>query len=309
MKTYTLGLAMAVLLATGAWAAAQEATEGVQPGDDPSLDLRVLLLKEGDKTPTDFTGRNGPEGVIRAIDEFRKGVPKGHTAKIVVRRFYNANYGKFDHYASEFIPLNPKGKEDGKALFYSPGEGLGGLERTVEYKDGVAHGQEIVYERGPDHKTYERKFVPHEKGEIHGIVRMHYYDGKLMSETPYVKGKQHGDAKSYTEDGFVYRVTQYKDGQCEGTRTEWWKRTKKLKAVIEYKSGKAHGTAKEYFETGGLKMEAKLWEDKFHGERKVYDETGKLRETYYFILDEQVSPEEFKQRYKVPPDPPVEAKK
>lgn len=266
--------------------------------DDPAKDTRILVLGEGDPTPQDFICREGPRRVTDPIDRFRKELPDGYSARVVIGRFYEPNWGKFDHYVREMVPLDADGKPDGTAKYYQPGR----LIRTAEFAHGVQHGEEIFYAYRRDAGgRHRRKVVPYRKGKIDGVVRLFYPDGKTMSETPYVEGRPHGVAKSFAPDGFVRRVVRYRDGKRHGTMTERWSRTQELKKVIEYRDGLAHGSAKMYYDTGRLKMEATLWEDRFHGVEKRYDGDGKLRETRYWILDEPVGKDEFEKRFRMPP--------
>ncbi|HUU60197.1 MAG TPA: hypothetical protein VMZ50_11690, partial [Phycisphaerae bacterium] len=86
-------------------AVALAAFAGAGPAQQaPDKGPRVLILDENAKTPQDFQHRQGPRGIVGLIDRFRKGLPKGYKARIVMSKFYNANYGKFDDMVVSMTP-------------------------------------------------------------------------------------------------------------------------------------------------------------------------------------------------------------
>jgi len=282
-------------------AVALAAFAGAGPAQQaPDKGPRVLILDENAKTPQDFQHRQGPRGIVGLIDRFRKGLPKGYKARIVMSKFYNANYGKFDDMVVSMTPLDPAGKSDGVEQHF---DAASGLVRTATYKKGVQDGEEKFYERGPRWTPYVKKVVPWKEGRTDGVVRTYYPGGKLMAESPYVQGKLEGLSKSYNEDGFVTRSVIYKGGKKHGMMTEHWSRTRKCKSRIPYEMGKVHGTARQYHENGKRKKEVQLWEGKYHGIEKVYHEDGEVRSVRYWILDDDVSKAEFEKTYRVPPVP------
>jgi len=253
---------------------------------------KTLILARGDAAPEPFT---------RRIDAFRKDLPAGHKVKVVIGSFFRGQVG-MQRQIKSLTPLDPDGRADGEELHFGP---LWGHPiHSVTYRKGVKDGPEKLYRdtAGPG-RRYVYKLTPWKDGKIHGVVRLFYPAGKAMMETPYVNGKREGVSKSFEPDGFMKRSVTYKNDERCGEAVEYWPTTKKLKKVITYRSGVAHGPARQYYDSGKLKMEVPLWEDEFHGIQKHYDEDGKLRKTVYWILDEEVSKEQFEKRFRVPPIP------
>jgi antitoxin component YwqK of YwqJK toxin-antitoxin module len=290
------------LAALALWAAAADkaetpATEALRRGP------RVLLLGPKDKTPTDFLTRNGPAGIVRQIDRFRSKLPPDHKARIAIGQFFNMNWGKYDDVVRSMTALDANGKPDGLEHHYDTQLEGGRAARTVTYQHGLRHGPETFYGQLAKGKAYVKKIVPWARGKVEGTAKTFFPDGKLMSEAAYVGGELSGVSKSYNPKGFVVRSVPYKDGKREGTLTERWSTTKKLRKVIPYKAGKVHGRVRLFHENGKPKREVCAWEDKFHGIDKQWYEDGTLRKTTYWILDEEVTKERFDRDYRMPPTP------
>lgn len=307
--TLLAALAMVVAIPAALAADKKEAKDPNAKQESPSPVLkdynRMVELKDGEKTPENFVGRQGPGAVMRKINEFRKTVPeeKGYTSRIFLGKFFNPNWGKFDDYVMGCEPVNPKGKVDG-AAWYFPARGAGSTwdSRVLPFKDGVRHGTEKFIQAKWGKKSFVERAVPWVNGAVHGEVKTFFPDGNVQSVSRYVKGQLHGPSVTYNEDGKVVRKVEYTDGKKNGLMVEYWRRTFKPKKKIHYKDGLAHGTAKLYYDHGQLKMEARLWEDNYHGVQKFYHEDGELRKTVYWLMDQEVPEGKFKREYKWPPE-------
>ncbi|HUU59665.1 MAG TPA: hypothetical protein VMZ50_08980 [Phycisphaerae bacterium] len=254
---------------------------------------KTLILARGDAAPEPFAHR---------IAAFAKDLPADHKVKVVIGSFYRGQVGMQQQIKS-LTPLDSDGRPDGEELQFGP---LWGHPiHSVTYRKGVKHGPEKAYRDSPraPGRRYVYKLTPWKDGKIHGVVRLSYPTGEAMMETPHANGKREGVSRSFEPDGFMKRSVTYKNDQRCGEAVEYWPTTKKLKKVITYKDGLSHGPARQYYDSGKLKMEVPLWEDEFHGVQKHYDEDGKLRKTTYWILDEEVSEEQFEKRFRVPPIP------
>ena len=264
---------------------------------------RVLLLGKKDKTPTDFSTRQGPQGIIRQIDRFRAKLPDGYKARIVLGKFFNMNYGKHDDVIKLLTPLDANGKPDGVAHHYDTQLEGGRLARGVTYKAGLRHGSETLYGQVRGGGPYARRVVPWVRGKVEGTMKTFFPDGKVMSAATYVGGVLNGLSRSFDRTGFVVRSVEYRKGKRHGTLTEHWPRTKKLRKVIPYKAGKMHGVVRLYHENGKPKRLVRAWEEKFHGIDKQWYEDGTLRKATWWILDEEVGKEKFDRLYRDPPAP------
>ncbi|MFP4027397.1 MAG: toxin-antitoxin system YwqK family antitoxin [Candidatus Brocadiia bacterium] len=260
---------------------------------------RTIVLKKGDEIPRDFHQRQGPAGIIRQIEQFMEKLPEDHTAKIVIGKFLNQNYGGYDDRIDRMVMLGPDGKKDGLEKTYAGGgEGGGGLKREIQWKDGIRHGTEKVYSRGPGHGLYVQETIPWVKGKVHGTVQVFYPDGEVMAKVPYVHGKQEGVSKSFSEEGKLTQVVLYKKGKREGKMIQYWPKTGKKKKVVPCENGMVDGTARLFYDDGTLKAEMPFREDTLHGVEKRYDEDGELQRKRYWLDGELVPEGVFKDKYK-----------
>jgi antitoxin component YwqK of YwqJK toxin-antitoxin module len=299
MKTLpTCVVASLLVAAAGAPAPADAAKP--EAAAKPEDAARVLILGKDDKTPTDFIARQGPRGIIQSIARFREALPEGFKAKIVIGKFFNPNWGKFDDTIRVMTPLDPNGDPHGVELHFRPKRR--GCVRQVTYRHGVQHGEERKYGvHGQRSRRYLRSISPWKNGELHGVVKILNPDGNVVGETPYVHGKQHGISKSYDSDGELIRTVHYKDGLRHGVALTRWPTTKNKKSEIPYRNGKVHGVVRLYYDSGKLHREVRLWQGKYHGTEKLWDEEGKLRKTQYWLNDEKVDKVRFERDYAVPP--------
>lgn len=281
----------ALLLCAAALLTARPAAGGEEKEEEnEKKGPRLILLEPGDPTPTDFHHRQGPRGIIRRIDTFRKKLPEEHKAKIVVEKFFNMNYGKVDDRIARMVPLDEKDRRDGTELIFRKGR----LHREVPWVEGVRHGTETVY---GTRRRKPAKTVPWKKGKVHGEVKTYYPDGKVMSEASYVDGKLQGLSKSYSPEGKVIKVVPYRNGKRHGTMVDYWPKTGKKKKIVPCVEGKVEGTAKLYYEDGTLKAEIPFRNDSRHGIEKTYDEDGKLERRRYWLDGELVPEGVFEEKY------------
>lgn len=86
-----------------------------------------------------------------------------------------------------------------------------GMKCSMTYKEGLLHGERVLYYRNGIIKSRESYANGHKDG-----VTYHYYDtGQLMSKITYVAGKKNGEKVHYHKSGEVKTRTVYKNGKKE----------------------------------------------------------------------------------------------
>jgi len=270
-------------------AAAPEAPSA--PADEPQTQAaKVLLLGRDDEVPRAYAWQVG---------DALKHLPEGHRLRLLLQEIFNQSTGQVQLMVVRITAVDAEGRPDGPETHWVPWQGL---QRRVHYRAGVRHGEESFFSRDGGERLYVHKSIPWEEGVVHGVVKLFYPDGKVLSEAPHVRGVLEGESRSYARDGFVTRSVRYKAGQRDGELVEHWPRTRKIKQSVPYRMGKVHGTVRQHYESGQLKREVQVWEDCFHGVDREYYEDGELRKMTWWVLDEEVSEAEFAQRYRVPPE-------
>lgn len=99
----------------------------------------------------------------------------------------------------------------------------GSLRSSVNYKDGVKHGE----------------------------AKNYYENGKVKLAMTYNNGKKEGKSYFYYKDGSLYRESDYIENKLDGIRKIY--KSGKLKAEIPYKAGQPGKGLKEYLLNGKLK--------------------------------------------------------
>lgn len=99
------------------------------------------------------------------------------------------------------------GKITGEVKSYTD---KGGLLRVAKFTAGVRDGEMIDY--WPDRQNVVERSVPYRQGQIHGMSRAFYADGKLKWEKPFRNNLQHGVEKQFSPDGKLERERHWIDG-------------------------------------------------------------------------------------------------
>lgn len=108
----------------------------------------------------------------------------------------------------------------------------GMVKSTVAYVDGKMEGQfvelsnsgqlvrQCTYHRGVRHGEYKeynfstlKEERVYDNGNLEGVVKIYYPDGKLMEEGLYQDGVRNGVSKWYDQQGNVSITYEYKNGQ------------------------------------------------------------------------------------------------
>jgi antitoxin component YwqK of YwqJK toxin-antitoxin module len=85
-----------------------------------------------------------------------------------------------------------------------------GLLRVARFTAGVRDGEMVDY--WPDRQNAVERSVPYRKGQIHGMSRAFYADGKPKWEKPFRDNLQHGVEKQFSPDGKLERERHWIDG-------------------------------------------------------------------------------------------------
>jgi antitoxin component YwqK of YwqJK toxin-antitoxin module len=94
----------------------------------------------------------------------------------------------------------------------------GGLLRVARFTAGVRDGEMIDY--WPDRQGVVERSVPYRRGQIHGMSRAFYADGKPKWEKPFRDNLQHGIEKQFAPDGTLERERHWIAGDTV-TREEF----------------------------------------------------------------------------------------
>ncbi|GAB4194365.1 MAG: hypothetical protein Tsb0015_17370 [Simkaniaceae bacterium] len=98
-----------------------------------------------------------------------------------------------------------KGILEGKVKVFN---NLGEVESIYHIKDGEKHGDEWIYY--PKTEQIKIQMVWYE-GEVHGVVKTWYENGKLESEKEFSHNKKHGMNFSWYKDGSLMMVEEYEN--------------------------------------------------------------------------------------------------
>ncbi len=83
------------------------------------------------------------------------------------------------------------------------------MKCTMTYREGLLHGERILYYKNGIIKSRESYADGHKDGPTY-----HYYDtGQLMSKINYVAGKKNGEKVHYHKNGDIKSTTTYKNGK------------------------------------------------------------------------------------------------
>jgi len=86
----------------------------------------------------------------------------------------------------------------------------GKLLRVARYKGGKKHGDMVDY--WPRNGNIQR-VVPYDTGQVNGVAREYYMNGKPKWERPFKDNLQHGIEKHYAEDGTVEKTVYWIGGE------------------------------------------------------------------------------------------------
>ena len=125
------------------------------------------------------------------------------------------------------------GQKDGQWIIYDPAKGFvtsiqsyvdgklngysfkvstkGYLEEQIGYQNGNVEGKYLQFRYG--RPQLESNYS---KGELDGIYKKYYDNGKLMEEIEYSNGVQNGIYKYYSDDGTLQLAYEYKNGEKVG---------------------------------------------------------------------------------------------
>jgi len=222
---------------------------------------------------------------------FLKEIPPGYRLKPEVQYGWSEKVQKQILTIVSLTPLDPEGRPDGEARYYSAWY----VGRTVPYKHGVKDGieKEYHYPEGGKAPLVVAE-TPWKDGKIQGVKKLyHHSNGKLRMEVPYVDGLRHGDAKTYDLPGRLEKLEPFDKDRLHGQVIEYWPATGKPKKVIPFNKGVVNGTVVEYFENGKVKKETPVKNDLFDGIETEYDETGAVIQKRYWLEDRLVTKEEY----------------
>jgi len=122
----------------------------------------------------------------------------------------------------------------------------GGLDRVVDYKNGLRDGVVIYYHLNGQIDSE----VNYRKGKIVGNLKEYYENssmgkkGAIRRITPYANGKKDGLVKEYYQNGQIWRTTSYKKGKREGKQIEYSAKTGKVVSTAMYKNDELVGDKK-----------------------------------------------------------------
>jgi len=106
------------------------------------------------------------------------------------------------------------------------------------------------------------------------VVKEHYPDGRLKSETEALGKLRHGKSKEYRKDGTLESLITYESNRKHGPALSYYPDGKTVKTEIDYRYGLKHGDAKWYFPDGRIYRFTPYFEGKINGIRTTFYENG-----------------------------------
>jgi antitoxin component YwqK of YwqJK toxin-antitoxin module len=115
------------------------------------------------------------------------------------------------------------------------------------------------------------------------VVKEHYPDGKLKSETQ-AKGKlRHGTSKDYRKDGTLESLVTYENNQKHGLAASYYPDGRTVKTEMQYVHGRKQGEATWYYPDGTVYRKTPYENGQITGLRMTYYKSGVLQsETPYW---------------------------
>ena len=104
----------------------------------------------------------------------------------------------------------------------------GGIEFTIQYVDGLMHGEEKVFYESGALKSLGRW----SKGIIDGLTEVYYEDGSLMIRINFIDGLREGKGLRYYSNGQLAVESYYKNDLLEGTSTVWYESGKLMERAV-----------------------------------------------------------------------------
>ena len=127
----------------------------------------------------------------------------------------------------------------------------GNLEISTQLKDGVMHGEQLVWSNGDLTPNYVYKNQFYKNGKLHGKQEYLRPNGDKISLSIWENGQQNGDHIQYYANN-------------------------KIKYKEEYKNNKLDGVFIGFYENGTKKMEGNFKADKPKGTWCFWSEDGKI---------------------------------
>ena len=114
------------------------------------------------------------------------------------------------------------------------------------------------------------------------VIKEHYPDGKIKSETE-AKGKlRHGTSKEYRKDGTLENLITYENNRKQGLAANYYPDGRTVKTELNYVNGYKQGEATWYYPDGSVYRKTPYENGRITGIRTAYYESGVLQsETPY----------------------------
>jgi len=97
-----------------------------------------------------------------------------------------------------------RGVIDGDSLTFDT---QGRVLRKVQFENGRRHGESLDY--WPENPAQLQRIIHYIDGQVHGLARAYYLDGKLHWERPFVDNQLHGVERHFDGDGQQIRVIHW----------------------------------------------------------------------------------------------------
>lgn len=147
-------------------------------------------------------------------------------------------------------------------LFYQDGR----LLQTIEYENGQAHGEVVMYYPGTDVKLLE---CTYKNARLNGEYIKYFNNSLKMEEGSYKDGFKHGKYTYYTSDGFIDEQGQYVEGRRVG---EWLTYSKgEFEDTVKYINGRPENYEELMQEWLDRKEWAKENQEKFRNPHDYFD--------------------------------------
>jgi hypothetical protein len=112
-------------------------------------------------------------------------------------------------------------------------------------------------------------------GNVHGIVRIWYPDGKLAEVGNYLNGIAHGPAQRWYRDGIIESEHYYQKGLVHGIQKKWFPNgTQSFQSNCS--EGRMNGPCLQWYQDGTLEARSHYANGQRHGTLERFSPEGKL---------------------------------
>ncbi len=151
--------------------------------------------------------------------------------------------------------------------FSSTGE----LVSYHRYQDGKLNGPSYRYRDG--YKHLEQEYVD---GQLHGVQRGYFADGRLRSETHYREGRRHGVSRTWNAEGQLTAEQNYHEHRNHGASVAYFD-DGQLRSRSNWQHGNRIGEQEQFHQNGNRSRYERYDDEHRMVEQRQYGRDGRLQ--------------------------------